>query len=235
MAAGAMAVQRGCGRRKAGGAYAELGLAAGGMPLEDFLMDPPWPVEGLPNVSAVGITLYERDGVTHILDWVGSQHYLNVADFVEEVRRYGLSRRLPESTPFERITPESRLLTIHARARIENAKEYRPVLEDAKHPCPKRNPLHEDGGDPVCIGLCWQDVEGGEGPEATRAVKRKMPSFTYTALRRPEGVEPEYRAAVFASWPLSRIAVVKDPLGNRHEALRQKARRSPLEVAEVDE
>ena len=57
-------VPRGCGMRKAGGVYIEVGTASGiGKPLEGFLCDPPVPMT---TDCKVGVELIERGGVVHI-------------------------------------------------------------------------------------------------------------------------------------------------------------------------
>lgn len=216
MSRGAVAgVRRGCGTRVAGGIYAELGLAppGEGVPIQDFLLDPPTPMDHM-EIAKVGVTLFERDGATHILDWVGEQYYPNVTDFVEEVARFGLSRRLPSTLNFDALTPASRILTIHARAWIVPHSAYRPRFETKDYPgyyCPKALPEHEEGKSPMCIGTWWEDVTDGEqvnveemtadtlistgfGPPITagdmsldllhRLVNRRMPSFTYQAFGR---------------------------------------------------
>lgn len=45
-----------------------------------FLCDPPVLVDDW-HLSPVGVQLIERNGITHIIDWVGSMYYPNVADF----------------------------------------------------------------------------------------------------------------------------------------------------------
>ena len=82
MTTGAIAVRRGCGTRKKGGIYFETGLGSYGKPLEHFIIDPPILVNDW-SLSPLGVQLVERDGVTHIVDWVGSEHYPNVADYLE--------------------------------------------------------------------------------------------------------------------------------------------------------
>lgn len=118
--------RRGCGYRVSGGVYLETGLTKfGGQPVEHFLADPPHPYE--PDAK-IGVQLVEKDGVYHILDWVGEQHYPWPADFVEEVRRYGLSRRVAVgSVDWAKLSPASRILCIHRRGYITNTDE----LEDA--------------------------------------------------------------------------------------------------------
>ena len=255
MAEGATPIARGCGRRKAGGVYAELQVGPGGIPLEEFLLDPPIPVDGLSSVTPVGVSTLERGGATHVLDWIGSEHYPNVADFIEEVRVAGLSRRLPGSFDFSKLSDESRILTIHARAYVENTSEIRQKTWATRYHCPKRLDAHVDVSSETCLGVAWEDVEHGEsiaidaGPTAliagrmvtvpndwrARLVRRKMPGFTYCAYQRPEGVSARYRPAIFGSFPIGRLAVVRDPLDRSHELPLVSARTSKMEVAEVEE
>ena len=216
---------RGCGTRVRGAAYWECGLDPDGAVIEEFLIDCPSLIPLGLAVSPRGVTTIEVGGVTHVVDWVGSEHYLNVSDFVAEVSRLGLSRRLPSTLDFSKITPASRILLIHARARVENASLYGPFR------CPKG--FHDPGSD-ACIGAWWQDVEGGvpvPSPRDPRLVRRRMPAFTYHARCRPEGVEPRHVPGFFASFPASRIAVVKGGDGRALVA----ALKAGVPVAEVDE
>jgi hypothetical protein len=216
---------RGCGTRVRGAAYWECGLDPNGAKIEEFLIDCPSLIPSGLLVSPRGVTTIEVGDVTHVVDWVGSEHYLNVSDFVAEVSRLGLSRRLPSTLDFGKITPASRILLIHARARVENASLYGPLH------CPKG--FHDPGSD-ACIGAWWQDVEGGvpvPSPRDPWLVRRRMPAFTYHARCRPEGVEPRHVPGFFASFPASRIAVVKGGDGRALVA----ALKAGVPVAEVDE
>lgn len=236
MPAKARPVARGCGAARTRGAvYLELGVGPGGKPIEDYLLDPPHPVDvDALGVSPLGVTLIERDGVAHVLDWVGESHYPNVADYVEEVRRFGLSRKVAPNLPFHRLTPASRILQIHPRAYISNAQEYRPRLEEplaSRYSCPKKIEHHHTGEASFCLGVCWEDVEGGRDHPGggERRVLREMPSFAYEALRRPEGIEPGYRPAIFASFPISRIVVIRGD-ADEHEPALKAAKKSVLPV-----
>ncbi len=135
MSINAIPVARGCAPRKSGGVYFECGFSPSGQPVEHFLCDPPVLVDDW-HLSPVGVQLIERNGVTHIVDWVGSMHYPNVADFIEEVRRFGLSRRLSSKLDFSRITPQTRILLVHQRAYVDNFEEYQTWS------CPKHLPGH---------------------------------------------------------------------------------------------
>lgn len=243
------AQERGCGKRVKGGVYAEVPLSPFGTPWEEFLMEPPVPVEDFQvRITPVGVTLIEHAGVTHVVDWVGSQHYPNVADFVEEMKRLGCSRRLPSSLDFSRITKDSRLLLVHAGALVTNWYTLYANQKGAPITCPKRSPTHDverlafgKGGEPetFCVGAWWHDLERGQpyNPEGTgnkRAVVRTLANgATYNGFERVAG--SMRRAAVFASLPISRIAVVRDPDGGAHVTAQEKAARAGVPVIVEDE
>lgn len=259
--AGAIAVPRGCGTRKAGGVYAELGLSGDGVPLESFLMDPPRPVDnlGFP-ITAVGVTAFEKNGVTHVLDWIGSQYYPNVPDVIEEVRRFGLSRRIGAGFDFSQLGPKSRILCVHQKAWVEPMKKMRDPEESA-HYCPLEIDAHHQAESPQCLGASWEHLVEGEPVEVDgdrphlvalghnppieethlrasyrpRLVKRHMPSFSYYGFEAPDGLSLTYRPAIFASFPISRLTVVRDPSGGKHESAAEKASTSSLDVELVDE
>lgn len=248
-------VARGCGAsRTLGAVYAECPLSPYGNPLEDFLVDPPIPV--IPEeigVTPIGVKLVERKGVWHIMDWVGSTHYNNVADYVEEVRRFGLSRRLSTTLDFKKLTSQSRILLLHSHGYIYNFDEYKkqePSLEELEglvpYPeCPKELEEHtRPQMKTMCARLWYQDVQGGEAIEKPpeeeskgrlRCVTRKMPAFEYHALVAPEGIKPDYRVAIFASFPITNLAVIKDPEGGTHNRSLALAEEARLPVKLVDE
>jgi hypothetical protein len=130
--------------------------------------------------------------VTHIFDEVGTENYPNVADFIEESRRRGVSRRLElEASEYARLTPRSRLIMLHKRACIFNPDEYYKEMQGleldrlARAGCPKLHPQHKIesmGGLPYitprqnettppapgCAALWWNDLEKGK-PTGERA------------------------------------------------------------------
>lgn len=246
---GAQAVQRGCGVRQKGGVYWEVPLGRGGAALEDFLLDPPvqLDVEAL-GLAAVGVLPYDipdvhtGDAVTHFLDWVGGKFYPAPADFLEEARRFGLSRRVPRTVDFSRLSPRSRLILVHARGWITNAADF--VLRSDTgpvRPCPRHNAPHPETvatfdrsrngrGELVrvpagmCARLHWENLPDGTrvplrapDPEPhPRLVERTLPSFRYRGRTAPEGVQVEHKPAAIASFPLARLVVVKGD-GGAHE------------------
>jgi len=260
MSVGAAAVRRGCGVRQQGGAYAETGLSSNGLPLEAFLIDPPIRVDAEAiGLTAVGVKLMARaDGsATDVWDIVGTEHYHNVADFLEEVRRFGMSRRLPATLDFGRLGPGSRHVVLHARGLLANWRDLAPeraqecprvaanrslivrgaTQETADRYCPVP-PTHElpfPEHQTMCCGLWWDDVAGGAPAEgrADRLTSRSMPSFTYAARRIAPDVARDYRLAIVASLPITRIAVIRADDG-RHEPVVTAAAKSALPVALED-
>jgi hypothetical protein len=225
-ATAAIPVRRGCGLRLEGGTYWEYGLAPGD-DLADFLIDVPLPLPTLLDLAAVGVKMIERGGVSHVVDWVGAEFYPNVADLLEEAQRFGLSRRLSGGLDFARLTPASRILLVHARAYVANSAAYGP------YPCPLERHLPDT---PACAGVWWRDLDGGTAladPADPLAVLRRLPSCSYRGYRRPEGVTPRYRPAFFASFPASRLVVVRSADG-RHTGTLSRVRGAALPVVEVE-
>jgi hypothetical protein len=244
-----MTVTRGCGNRQKGAIYACCPLSPYGKPLEDFICDPPIPLDASSlGITPIGVKLIERKGVWHILDWVGSTHYANPADFVEEVRRYGMSRRLAQTLEFKKLTPQSRILLAHSRAYIHNYDEYQDTEPKQSgmvgflpyHKCPKNLPEHTHPSmETMCARLWYQDVIEGEEakdqPNIKRLVKREMPAFEYYGMSAPEGVTPVHKLAIFASFPITNLAVVRDTDGNTHEQSLALAEEARIPVELVDE
>lgn len=229
---------RGCGKsRKQGGVYCEVGVMGGGRNIENFLIDPPIRVPSDLHLAALGVQLVQRGETWHILDKVGREFYPNVADFIEEASRLGLSRRLSSALDFSKLTTESRIILAHDRAYVENWEEWkRPNSEDGGWTCPKALPQHAPHRcEECCAGVWWQDVERGEPIGVSSVdleVRRHMPAFSYEARQRPPRIYPKYSTAFFASFRLSRLAVVA---GNDHEENLARAQKAHLRCDLVKE
>jgi hypothetical protein len=272
---------RGCGEaRQQGAVYLECRPQKDGVPLSEFLIDPPVPVPDGLGLSPIGIHPFPKDSmcercngsgenpdhryydypgeciyckgtgrrtVTHVLDWVGQgtspagPGYWNVADFVEECKRFGSSRKVPRTFDFSVLTQESRQLFVHARAYVEDWGYW----DDWR--CPKNLEGHDhDAFDVVlvrpCLGICWHDVEGAlpttvdEGEEPPYYL-RHMPSFAYTCQPRPHNEPVQYRPAIFLSLPISHVAVVQAEDGSHKDTLArvQALTEGKLPCEEVDQ
>lgn len=236
----AIPVQRGCGSRIRGGIYAEVGTGPGGRPIEFFLIDPPELVDFRRlGVTPVGVKLIERAGVHHVIDYIGSEHYPDVASFIEEARRFGISRRLPRNLDFAKLTPDSRLIFAHARAYIENfdayARQWAFLSEEARAAslrCPLGKPAHNQVEPPAfCVGAFWQDIEPPIAPESSRRVVVQMPAFNYEAFARPADITPRYLPALFLSVPISRlVAVNKDARTDQSNRQRIASSKLPTDI-----
>lgn len=232
----AIPVPRGCGTRVRGGIYFECGFAppGAGRPLEDFIFCPPVDLPPGLSVPARGVALMtDGDGVTHIIDRIGLSHYPNVLDFLEEVRRFGVSRRLPANLDFSRLTPESRLIIVHDRGRILNYSDYGPAPSCPRAPRaePRDEARRPHSG--FCAGYWRHDIEDGKPlTDDPTTVRRQMPSFAYAGHPRPAGVVPQYQPAAIASFPCSRLVTVAgDKAASNHAA----AARSSLPTTIVDQ
>lgn len=205
---------RGCGDRIAGGVYLEVPLSPFGLPLEQFITDPPMPIppnsEHALGLSDRGIHYVPRETPTgtvyDALDIVGREHYPNVADVLEEIRTMGVSRRVAADDGLAKLSGESRLVLLHRRAVITNADDVAKAIREEqkaypnaqRQSCPKTIEDHERWLDGVrgvdifthCAALWWEDVDGGTvsmNPEdPPRTVSRMVGDTTYRARHTPE-------------------------------------------------
>ena len=143
-------VPRGCGDREPGGIYAECGLSSRGRPLEEFLLDPPLPIpagidlvnkpqtwqrmlpSGEPALDGEGLPIFD------LLIWVGAEFYPYCPDFLEEVKRYGASRRLNPNLDLSLLSQSSRMILAHPLVINTTWQEQRPPQT-----CKKAVPGHD--------------------------------------------------------------------------------------------
>lgn len=107
---------RGCGDRDEEKPYLCCGTSPYGLPIEKFIIDPvrPWPGDFQRGVK---ILLRDETGVNDVMVFVSQEDYPSTWDFFEETRRFGASRKVSDSFPFDQLTPgESRMVFVHARA-----------------------------------------------------------------------------------------------------------------------
>lgn len=247
---------RSCGTREAGGVYSEIPTGEDGKPIEYFLIDPPIPIdiEAL-GITPLGVQLVEVDGVYHIYDWVGENHYPYVADFAEEARHYGISRRLSKQLDFSKLTPESRHILIHAKALVENWKEAFDSWPP--YPVPGQSisrrgrfwrqygvcPLPYSGresvpghADEFCAGNWWVDYQEvdviGVGAKYFRHTSGSMVEF---AVGVQNTVERKYTPAIFCVYPIGHLTVIRDLVNESHNETAKKVGQSKLPVKFEDE
>lgn len=242
-------LERGCGTRVLGGVYVETMLGPNGHPLECFMKDPPIALDvNSIGLSSIGVRIVEQNGTTYIFDRVGSQHYPNVADFIEEVRRFGASRRLSKTLDFDKLGPDSKLVLVHDRARYDMTDSMREVmtLDEVRvaQQCPMIvKSMHDEMVFDIqthlarhqCARHFWYDIDIPKGGAAGMPIEMQMSSFTYRACTRVE--MPKYAPGIFLVLPIHRIAVVRDPGTDSHvetiEHITEKLSGSiPLEIVD---
>ena len=109
---------RGCGYREPGSSYLCTGKAIGGLPIEDFIMDPAIPLEEMELRWSRGYQIINNPitGINHVVICVSDDYYKAAWDFVEEGRVAGISRKVNDNFPFEKMTPgKSRMIFAHKK------------------------------------------------------------------------------------------------------------------------
>jgi hypothetical protein len=149
--------ERLCGKGRTEDAiYLESGVSPQGKPLEEFLVDVPKGFDVLMHgISSIGVKLFQDDhGIWHVIDRVGTSHYASPADFLEEARRMGFSRKVSATLDFSKLGPGSQFIFVHDRGLVSNAAAFveHDFLDAFLCPCGKRH-LPSQG----CTGLHWYD------------------------------------------------------------------------------
>ena len=242
---------RGCGSsRTVSGIYLEVPVGENGHPIEEFLVDPPIAVDvaklGISPIGIHAIDVNTSDGpATWVFDWVGSEHYPNVVDFLEETRNFGVSRRAPGSLPWEKLNSRTRLVLLHARAVIAEPTAYfsreQPVMPACPQVigwdhCQRRMPREHSSGQ-QCARLWWQDVfDGVPAPDRIgRRVTRTVGDTSYQAWAQPDGFYPSYRVGMIARFPVPRVAVIRDRESGTHEDVFRRVQGAGVPTYVADE
>ncbi|GGR13164.1 hypothetical protein [Deinococcus ruber] len=216
-----------CGSgRKAGELYLECGVSAGGQGIEAFLQDLPLQIDQEAfNISPLGVTTFlDPQGVTHVLDWVGEGHYPEVADFIEEARLKGVSRKISHTAPISGLTQDSRLFLVHPRAAIVNTDQL-PTPAGFHCPCGHRHTAQQG-----CLGWAWHALPNdGQG-------KRKLAeSRSYAVKSSHVPKEAEYALAVFMVVPITALTVIVSPDTQTLTERLEQARLTGIPVLMADE
>ncbi len=247
---------RACGDRVAGGIYASVGLGAWGHPIECFIIDRPvaipWREMG---ISELGVSVIDdpRTGISHIYDIVGRNYYPDVADFIEEARVLGVSRRLPPHLPWHKITRESRLILLHSRAVIGNEDDYATVEpRRGERPCPNAVSIDHCGRTtiqvhegrpslnsypPACARFWWQDLtaENLRNQTGERVSRQVCETVRYEARERSIGVRAQYSTGIILKLPLSAIEIIRDNEQASHRKYLDSVQLSQIPVRIMNE
>lgn len=188
--------ERGCGTRKPGGLYLCCGTGPDGQPVEHFLIDPAIPIDVEPFRTP---QLFEKNGVTHALVYIGEEFYPYVPKFVDEARMMGISRRIPANFPIDKLQEGSAMMMVHRKALVRDVATYLEVVGVCKSRavdwwCPKGRAEHRMPPEPPatveqCLGILW--------PLANEVYDISVPY--------------NYSTGVFAGFPITHIDYVKVP------------------------
>ncbi len=239
-------VERGCGEREQGGVYAECALSPYGTPLEYFLIDPPMPLpEGLDIINKPQLWEDLATGITHLLIWVGLEHYQWCTDYIEETRRFGASRRINPNLDLSRLTRESRMILAHPRAINTLWQEQSPPQECQKHislhdiPSLQLLDAHPVQKEGPCLFKLWEVIPQeaatevleleGESPICLRKVGSTIYQYQPTG-ESAEGLQP----GLFAALPITGFALIQYDDGTVNESAKAKLQQAGLNFYETD-
>lgn len=240
---------RRCGSRISGGIYLEVPLSEYGEPLESFICDPAIRLPADLAVPERGVVLRSgADGRMMLLDYIGENNYPNVADFIEEVRVQGLSRRIPENFDFSTLDSSVLYCAIHRKGYVHNEPWYRQwalehplkstdgVSVETGWPCPLHKHTIDGTHEQPCSAVWWHDIKPGHGvpTEVERAVRVEQPEGPpYLALERPKEIVPIYDDAIVLILPVVKLAVIRGKDGEHDKAF-TKASKAKINVTLED-
>jgi len=199
--------------KKPGGVYICTKLSTHGAPLEEFIIDPPRPYEG--EKFRVPVIL-EKDGLQHLLFWVGKAFYPFPSDFIEEVRRFGASKRVPVDFPIEKLSAGSLMFFVHPRAIIKNHNLLPPP-----HQCPKGFPDHLSN-ETYCLGHSYQVAPANDEG------KRKIGDTVYEVKPLTVDVQLDFVPGIFLRLPITDIDHVLYKDGRADPRVKEREVKIPL-------
>lgn len=228
---------RGCGDRKEGAVYACCGV--GGMtPWQNFLLDPTFPVHcepfrGIQYAEDIAPDLVNSEvanetGVVVLVDYVGKKYYPTVPDFMEEFRRFGMSRNWG-GFDFSRLAGRKPILILlHSRAvwdwDFDDSAGYPHIngLDKSGHAtmkfCQKSDQAEHY---PVCTFHLWPMALQFHTPNSAGRIERPWgvyhpfgvikngSQFTSDEMRQMYPQAANWRLGAFAIIPITHIETIK--------------------------
>lgn len=194
-------ISRGCGERKKGGVYMCTGTSERGLPIEAFLIDPARQFDVECFRAPIVVADPSDPNLKHVAIWVGREHYPSLVDYVEETRRLGASRRIPQDFDFSVLTPNrSRMILIHPLA-------YTQRID--KTTCPHDREDEGHGEIMPCVGAHWSYVEalGSEVTTSGELVKTvRIGQSRYHPAQEQIAVDAvEFSPGAFLQLPITHI------------------------------
>lgn len=138
---------RGCGSRSSGSCYICTGFGLWGSQIEEFIIDPVrrWPQEMSRKEWGRGFQLLPGKDCNHVVIFVGESFYASPWTFIEETRRFGVSRKVPPTFPFDKITfGISQMYFVHSKAYADPQKHGFSLDQPHTRPLPDCNFFADD-------------------------------------------------------------------------------------------
>jgi len=245
--------RRWCGYPKAGKIYAnipadEQGRFAG-KPTFAFAIDPTGVVpEGWLSAQGMQLIPQMKDGeqvinsegkpVYDMWDWIGEGDYPNPMDWFMEITKLGFHQLVQRTFEFDKLTPESNYIGVHARASIVPVALAYKQMPSELPPCPRQNKYHVKDSDiqETCFSLLDEDLVDLSVNPGEKVV-RQAPSFTYTGWTTILDQIPEnYQPAAFIKLPLGRLCqflVYRDKDQDTHKSALEELKKLDVKLQRV--
>jgi len=160
------------------------------------------------------------------VDFVGESHYPWPSDFIEEARAIGVSRKLPRTTEFFKLTEGSTLILIHPKARIQNHLQAASYTPRWTCPCQKGHAPTEP-----CAGWHWAAPD----PTLPGTLKRQLGRTVYEVRALlPDAPELKFSTGYFMQVPLSNLSVIRNRDGSDNTQSRGLANKARVPVLDAD-
>lgn len=199
---------RGCGDRQTDAIYLESRLCKGGLPIEEFIIDPPIDCEDNDIKFSRSFQIFQKDGVNHLIDWVGESFYESPWDFIEECRVKGMSRRISKTFDFSILTlGQSQVFFAHKKAIDLKAKP-----DNSRLTLINRFPAHE-------IDEEVPDKDKG------KYGFRKIGDLKYRISNWNPNIEikdKDFRAGLFLRMPITNMVYVRPADDNMLKKIQEK-------------
>jgi hypothetical protein len=196
--------RRGCGYRQPGGAYFAVPLGPGGRPVEDFLIDPPVVIDEPARLGLASV------GVA-LIERDNVHHVIDLVgrEHYPTVASFvDEARRMGVSRRAPRTIDFAR---ITPASRLLLAHAHAEIANAIEFPCDERCPCHvaehlAAGFAEMCARLWWHEPLDAA----------------------------QHRLALFASFPIPQIEVVRDEAGGSHATTVTMASHAGVPVVEVE-
>lgn len=217
--------QRVCGFRQAGGTYLRTEIGKHGIPIEKYMVCPPYPIDiSKIGVADWGVFFRERDGtgVWDAWDVVGGEYTL--PSFVAEAKEYGTSRKVSrtaaEMEGFKKLDPRvSRHFFIFRG--ILAPHNYEAIIRDRHNiaKCPAGHEVHDHPEDPIVWDFCLAHLWECEGKVIKprqlmtfNTIPGNVDGVSYEAMTPPEDFDKSLASdyGIFLSLPITHIDVIVD-------------------------